>query len=135
MIKSFEINSGNGKKAIFDSPKFNKDGWLDRYRLTLESASMNAVMDVENPPYGVSLIEYLSGLANNWDGWEGAKSWECLEGEFSIETTMSKLGHATMKIIMNVYGTPSDWVAIAELDIEAGQLEAIAKKARQFFNE
>jgi hypothetical protein len=135
MTDCFEINSGNGKRAIFDSPKVKKDGWIDRYRLTLESPCMNAVMEVENPPYGVSLTEYLSGLASNWDGWEGVKGWECLEGEFSIETTMSKLGHATMKITMNIYGTPSDWVAIAELDIEAGQLEVIAKHAKLFFNE
>ena len=48
---------------------------------------------------------------------------------------MSSTGHANMRIRMNVYGIPSDWVAIAEFDIEAGQLESIAKEAKRFLHQ
>ena len=135
MKKRFEINSTERKKIIFESPQINDDGWIQQYRLIFESTRLNANMEIYNQPYGVLLNEYFSDLADHWDGWEGVKSWESIEGEFTIETSMNSSGHASMKISMNVYGSPSDWVAIADLDVEAGQLEKIANDAKQFLNQ
>lgn len=130
----FVIDGGSGKKAIFDSPCYREDGWVERFRLTLESPRMTATIEVDNPPWAPSLSEYFCELADHWKGWEGSKQWQAGEGEFSIDSTMSKQGHACMRITMNVYGSPSDWIAMAELDIESGQLDHIARTASKFFS-
>jgi hypothetical protein len=92
-------------------------------------------MSVENPPYGKSPAEFFQDLANHWSGWQEEKTWGAMEGEYSIEASMSKTGHASIRFNTNVYYSPGEWVAIASVDIEAGQLERLAKKAKLFFNE
>ena len=133
-VSQFVIDGGSGKKAIFDSPSYREDGWMERYRLTLESPRMTAFIDVDNSDWCPPLSEYVRDLADHWKGWEGSKRWQAGEGEFSIDSRMSKQGHVFMTFAVNVYGSPSDWVAIAELDIESGQLDHIAQAASRFLS-
>ncbi|UCG61817.1 MAG: hypothetical protein JSV52_00580 [Candidatus Zixiibacteriota bacterium] len=129
----FVIDGGSGKKAIFDSPSLGDGGLIERYRLTLESPRMTAATDVDNPTWCQQLSEYFRDLADHWKGWDGSKRWQAGEGEFSIDSAMSKQGHVFVRITVNVYGSPSDWIAMAELDIESSQLDHIARAASRFF--
>lgn len=132
MANEFVIDSGRGRRAIFEALKRRNDGYLESYRVSLESPLMRAIKDVENSPYDVLLHDWFQDLANHWNGWDGDKKWNAVEGEMFLIAKMSKLGHVGLKVTLNVEGA-GNWTAIAHLGIEAGQLEKIAKEAKQFF--
>ena len=118
-------------QLILDKPLFNKEGWLEHYRLRLVSDDLNAVTKVVNAPYGEMLPDFLAVLSKNWKGWEGEKSWRALEDEYRIEATTSKTGHVTLKVTVNLH--QYQWRAIAEIMVEAGQLENIENNVKRFF--
>ena len=118
-------------QLILDEPLFNKEGWLEQYRLRLVSDDLNAVTKVDNAPYGEMLPEFFAVLSKNWKGWEGEKSWRALEDEYRIEATTSKAGHVTLKVTVNLH--QYQWRAIAEIMVEAGQLENIENNVKRFF--
>ena len=119
-----EVRIGNDPDAqlVLDQPKFKADGWLESYRIRLESPSMSAEVLVDNAPFGESPVEYFQTLSKNWKGWEGAKSWRALEDEYRLSATMSRTGHVTLTTRLNVYSY--FWEAKANLDIEAGRKHA-----------
>jgi len=133
MSNEFVIDTGKDRRVIFEALKRCDAGYLELYRVTLESPLMHASTDVYNSPYRIFLNDYFQDLANFWNGWEGKKECEAIEGEIHLAATISKLGHVNLEITLNIYGYPSDWVAFAKLDIEAGQLDKIAKEAKLFF--
>ena len=90
-------------------------------------------MTVENPPYGTSLAEIINELSNNWKGWEGVKTWAAMEDEYRIEATTSNTGHVVIKVTTNQNNYT--WHLVAELTIEAGQLEKAAKQLKLFLRE
>lgn len=118
-------------QIILDKPVFNKERWLKQYRLRLVSDGLNAVTRVDNDPYGEMLPDFFADLCKNWKGWEGEKSWRALEDEYRIEASTSKTGHVTLKVTINLY--QHQWRAIAEILVDAGQLENIENHVRKFF--
>jgi hypothetical protein len=128
--ESFSIESQPNLKLIFDQPKHNNDGWLESYQVSVISPGLTAKIRAENPPYGHSPVKLFEQMANDWDGWDGEKSWGAMEGEYNLVATSSKTGHITLSAELEIYNT---WSTTAHVDIEAGQLETIAKKAKRFF--
>lgn len=73
-------------------------------------------------------------LAENWKGWSEEKKWSSIEGEFAITCTHDKRGHIKLDIEMHQeFGSSEPWRLRASLVLEAGQLERIAKDAKEFF--
>ena len=134
MMRRFEIDSGDGKKAIFDSYHISDDPYSNTYRLSFESPNMNATIEVSDLNVHGSLPNYLVRLVTaSQKGFKGIKSWHSSEGEFSIESSMLNTGHVKMRIQMNVHRFPGDWVAIVEFIIEPERLKSIAREAKAFF--
>ena len=132
-MDEFILGRAEKGQMILDQPSFNNDGWLETYRLRLVAKGCAAELDVDNPPYGKSLAEFFNELSANWKGWEGDKSWASMEGEFKIEATTNRTGHVVIKVTTNQNNYA--WHVIAELAIEAGQLESAAKHLRVFLRE
>jgi hypothetical protein len=129
-----KITANNNRTLIFDNPVFDNNNRTEKYRLTFQSPELTTSMNVYNAPYGTSLNYYFDDLAQNWQGWDQSKNWRSLEGEFSLETFMSKTGHANMQVKMYIYGrSEDDSVVKINLDIEAGQLEKISNEVKNFF--
>jgi hypothetical protein len=118
-------------QLIIDEPEFNKEGWLEWYRLRLLSDDLTAVARVDNSPCGEMLPNFFADLSKNWKGWEGEKSWRALEDEFRIDASTTKTGHIILKVTINLH--QYQWRVIADISLEAGQLENVEKKMRKFF--
>jgi hypothetical protein len=75
------------------------------------------------------LVAFFHDLASSWRGWRDAKSWINLEQQLSIVATHDSLGHISLRV--RVWENPggADWVVEGTLQVEAGQLEAVARAA------
>jgi hypothetical protein len=132
-MDEFVLGEPEKGQMILDNPAFNNDGWLESYRLRLIAKGCNAELMVENPPYGTSLADFFHELSDNWKGWEGVQQWAAIEDEYRIEATTNNTGHVVIKVTTNQNNFK--WHLLAELAIEAGQLELAAKQLRLFLRE
>jgi hypothetical protein len=80
------------------------------------------------------LVSLFIEMAENWTGWEGAKIWDAIEGDFSLSCTCDKLGHITLKVALVERDTPELWSARFNVEVEAGQLEKIANEMNKLFS-
>ncbi len=71
-------------------------------------------------------------LAAHWQGWVGEKQWDSLEGELRFTATSDSTGHTTLGVRLRSGPYPYDWTLSAALLLDAGQLESIAKKMKEF---
>jgi hypothetical protein len=131
IMDDVQIGNKSDGCVIFDNPRINDEGWIEYYDLRLESYEMNAKVKVENALYGVSIWEFFKELDDNWSGWEDSKSWRALEDEFRLEATISKTGHVNLCFILN--SNNYVWHAIANIQIDAGQLSQLSRGINRFF--
>jgi hypothetical protein len=102
------------------------------FRVTLESMSIRAALDVYDiQPHCWS--EFFADLAANWMGWEGTRQMTSLEGELRIACTTERGGHVNVRVFLRCNRGPDDWRVEQTIHPEAGQLEPIARQARQYF--
>jgi Family of unknown function (DUF6228) len=77
-----------------------------------------------------SLGNFFDSLADEWTGWQGKKVWSSLEGEFTLTATSDSTGHVTLAYFLRPPYTGFHWELRGALEIEAGQLAAIARDVR-----
>ena len=73
-----------------------------------------------------SLGKYFRDIAEHWRGWKGEKSWATLEGEFGFSATADNTGHVRLSYFLRPPYTGFQWELRGALELEAGQLDAIA---------
>ncbi len=73
-----------------------------------------------------SLGAYFQDIAANWRGWKGEKKWGTLEGEFELTATSDSTGHVKLAVFLRAPHTGFHWELRSALELEAGQLDAIA---------
>ena len=132
-MDEFVLGQAEKGQMILDQPTFDSGGWLDSYRLRLVAKGCKAELSVDNPPYGNSLAKFIQELSNNWKGWDGVKTWSAMEDEYRIEATTNDTGHVTIKVTTNQNNYK--WHLVAELEIEAGQLETATKQLNLFLRD
>jgi Family of unknown function (DUF6228) len=76
------------------------------------------------PPLG----EYFESMAACWTGWKGTKDWSSLEGEFTLSATSGSTGHITLSYFLRPPYTGFHWELKGALELEAGQLSAVAQE-------
>lgn len=79
------------------------------------------------------LVGLFVEMAENWAGWEGAKTWDAIEGDFSLSCTSDRLGHIALKVELVGRDAPELWSAKFNVEVEAGQLEKIANEIKALF--
>jgi uncharacterized protein DUF6228 len=77
------------------------------------------------------LADLFEFFADNWKGWDGSKLWGSLEGELSIAAHSDRLGHVYLTVKLRE-GAPAKWTLEANLVVDAGNLPALARVAREF---
>lgn len=106
----------------------------DYFEVSLRSSSHSAAKRVccYTDPEGVATL--FDDAAANWRGWSGAKCWDSIEGELSLQLTADHTGHVTLAVVINhdLCG-PDSWRVESQLSLEAGQLEQLAKDGRRIF--
>jgi hypothetical protein len=73
-------------------------------------------------------------MARDWKGWERQKQWATLEDELRLTAKADHTGHIYLEVIMRDSGRPHGWRLQATLQLEAGQLEAIAHSVTKVFS-
>jgi hypothetical protein len=81
-----------------------------------------------------SLASLFGELADSWKGWEGAKEWSSVEGDFSLSCKSDGLGHVAIEVRLKSGLDEDDWCVKAVIHVDAGQLDDIASKVSQFLH-
>ncbi len=127
--ESFSIKSNaSDREVVFLDPR------PDYFVVSLRGFSVRAIREVYAYPDALGLLALFNRLAEYALPWNGAESWESLEGEFSLAATCSALGQVSITVsIRDVFGTAEEWRVEASLVTEMGQLPSIAANASTFF--
>ena len=129
----FELKSECGYEITFHSKKYDENGWLSYYSVTLTAPTMSATIQVDNAPYSASPVDLFEKIANEWQGWKGEKTWHSLDGEFDLRATSDLTGHITLVASVYAGSFPPCSKMVSELEIESGQLDKYIKHAEEFF--
>ncbi len=106
----------------------------DYFRVEMTNPEYSGAVRVWAYTDAQGLADLFAAIAENWKGWQGEKKWSSIEGEFSIIATSDKLGHISLAIEMHHdFGATEPWRLKATVAVDAGQLNAIAKEAEDFF--
>ncbi len=78
------------------------------------------------------LAHFFEDLAANWKGWEGDKEWGSIEGDFRIIASIDHLGHIALQVRLRSGPYSEDWLIETGIEVDAGQIEQIAKDVKRF---
>lgn len=117
----------------------------DGARLTfadLEGVSFSATMESAHFSGHVVTSTRASGppsllfdeIAREWRGWEQKKQWLALDDDLRLTAISDRRGHIYLQVVMRDSGRPDGWRLEATLQLEAGQLEALAQTMSEFFS-
>ncbi len=105
----------------------------DYVRVSLTSPEFSGAIDVYSHDGFNHLVSFFESLAQDWKGWDGARVWGSLEGDFEVSATNDRRGHISLSVLLHRdFGNPEPWRLVAGLVVEAGQLDKIAADARIF---
>ncbi len=106
----------------------------ERFRVTLKDMEIFVSTEVWLFPFNPDLNVFFQQLAGYQKPWQGELCWASLESEFEISATCSTVGHVNFQLKLSAHpGATEAWQVQAGLDAELGQLETIARNAKQFF--
>ena len=117
------------------------EGWRS-FRVTLHGIGLDATRVVSDHtgflPFdsrtGVSGLEALfQETADEYRGWEGAKQWESLEAQLSINVTTDRTGHATFVVKLYEEAGRFGWIAQIDIVLDVMERERLTKQLRSFF--
>lgn len=129
MCKEVTIKSVNMEATL----KF-LDAKGEHLTIVFSSAALSASQRIWfNAGDDQQFVNLFCEMAQNWRGWEGAKDWISIEGDFRLTCTSDKLGHIQLELELVGRRTPEPWFAKFTINIEAGQLEKIANQVRLLF--
>ena len=83
-------------------------------------------------PHG--LAAFFEDLSVGWRGWEGAKEWSSVEGDFTLLCKSDGLGHIAMLVTLKSGPYEDDWCVQSVIHLDAGQLDETAGRVRRFLH-
>jgi hypothetical protein len=75
---------------------------------------------------------FFEDMARDWRGWHGEKQWADIEDSCTFKATMDAVGHVKLMVLLRG-STCCENRLVLVLHYEAGQLDDIAKRVKQFF--
>jgi hypothetical protein len=100
------------------------------WNATLSCGSLHASLRFYELSLG-GLAEYFEGLAYDWRGWEGERRWASLEDDVELVATHDGLGTIALVVQLRTEAFAQHrWSASAELLLDAGGLDRLAREAR-----
>ena len=102
----------------------------DSFRVSVVAQDHSATRQVCAYTDAAGVARLFAEAARDWKGWRGKKAWESLEGELRVELSTDRLGHVTMAVrVRSDPGGEDPWQLDAELGLDAGRLEGVAREA------
>lgn len=74
---------------------------------------------------------FFTDLATHWQGWQGERVWQSLDGELQLAAKSDRTGHVYLQVDLRD-AVQDRWRLTAALVLEAGQLDLLATTARAF---
>ena len=96
------------------------DSYISNYLVTIAAERLTATTPVTTGSDGDRLVEFVQGLAEEFRGWQGHRSWRSLEDQLRITATWQSGG----RVVLTLRATPSiydRWSVTADVTIEAGE--------------
>lgn len=112
------------------------DYYICSYQVRVKSRSMNAATTViaSTESGGDGLAKFMHGLAQDFRGWEGVRTWRSIEDQLLVAATWATGGHVELmlRIKPSIY---DKWELATSFDIEAGEEMAnLAASIEAFFH-
>jgi hypothetical protein len=128
-MDAFEIKSASSASRL---RFFGIEG--DYFRVEITNPEYSAAVRVWAYTDSHWLANLFQSIAEEWRGWQGEKKWSSIEGELAVAATSDRLGHISLAVEMRQnYEQGEPWKLKATIIVDAGQLDAIARNAKQFF--
>ena len=103
------------------------------FLVTLRRNNISAFLKVYIfDPFDDHLKKFFVEIAKNWQGFDGQKVWNSLEGELGLVCTSDHLGHFAIEI--TIRDIEDLWSVKNTIFVEAGQLHKIADDVKKFFD-
>ncbi len=128
--------SGSGGLLFFDRAPLDPAQIIHGFWVRITDHHLSAIgqVDAGNDEYGpFHPAGLFARMSERWSGWPGALTWSSLEGELSLSCTQDPLGHVAIRVELRSGPMADDWRAQATIMTEAGQLEALSRRAALFF--
>jgi len=125
----FTIKSANSDANLIFSQRAGDD-----FVVEFQSMQLQVVQSVcgYTDPHGVARL--FQEAAGHSKPWQGQLEYQSLEQEFSLSAACSPLGAVSLTVAFSRIGVASEWSATATLQVEFGQLVALAFNAQRFFS-
>jgi len=123
-----------GKFGVtFCQPSRDSEGWVESFVVHIVEPGLSATARVDNSRFIPGPETLFRDLAENWQGWNGEKTWNALERELALSATSDLLGHVTIRVQLQPTAGPDGWRVFSYAYLEAGQLETLSARASKFF--
>lgn len=107
---------------------------IDYFSIRVTNMNLDATARVYAfSPHSHSLARLFEEIAAEWRRWDGFKTWESLEGELKVHCENDRRGHITIGVELRSGYYDHDWYLKTAVVAEAGQLDVLARRAREFF--
>ncbi|MDQ0708736.1 hypothetical protein QFZ52_001388 [Arthrobacter woluwensis] len=106
------------------------DGTVDSLTVEVNLNGLRAVKSVYDFDRWSGLLAFFKELASGWRGWTGEKTFDSLEGDFTLAAT--HIGHIRIVVELKDRESPTPWSTVAELSVDPGEeLSAAATGLRE----
>ncbi|MET8008300.1 DUF6228 family protein [Nonomuraea glycinis] len=129
MGEPFVLQTAGGQRWIVRSPQ---DPYGDGYVYTVATelyddgmtASTVAKIDGMYASLDCALPGFVEGLAADWRGWDGVRTWTSMERELALDVRHDRRSHVSLGVTLRAPGPDWDdaaWSARAVFVLEAGE--------------
>jgi hypothetical protein len=77
-----------------------------------------------------SLADFFGGIAADWRGWQGERTWRSAEAELRLAVRHDKTNTVLVRVELED-GAPPHWRCEAELEVDPGVFERLAIDLRE----
>jgi hypothetical protein len=132
-MDSFLIRSASGTSALefFERTPTDARQAIERFKVRLTDVDLSVVGRVYTETGHPAAM--FARMAANWRGWPDEFTWDSSEGELGLRCAQDRTGHVSIRVELRSGPTERDWVVVATVMAEAGQLEELARRAASFF--
>ena len=105
---------------------------MPTWRTVLDGRGLGVSLDFAEAPWEPEgLADFLEEIAGDWRGWSGERSWQSGEAEMRLTVRHDKTNTVLVRVELED-GAPPHWRCQAELELDPGAFDEIARQVRQF---
>jgi hypothetical protein len=106
--------------------------WTFHARLVVPHLVAETRVHLTDPAIESSLPDWFADLSAPWRGWAGERVWATYEGGLRLSCTHDGLGHIQTHVRLREASLQA-WSVEADIPLDAGQLDEVARAAAAFF--